>query len=106
INARTTWHFAAIGLSVLAALLSVYFGRLLDRKLDGWSAVVLGGLSYVVQMAVAGALLPAFHETPADFPAGVLWEFRVSSLGALLLLWTVITLVFSVLCQRGLRKAH
>jgi len=38
--------------------------------------------------------LPTIDEVPADFPAGILWNFRLASLGSQLLLWTTIGVLF------------
>jgi predicted cobalt transporter CbtA len=47
-------------------------------------------------------VLPSADETPAAFPAGVLWRFRVASLGIQTVLWTALGLVFGALTQRAL----
>jgi predicted cobalt transporter CbtA len=57
---------------------------------------------YIVVMAVAGFLLPVVNEVPEDFPAVVLWKFRIASLGAQLILWTTLGLLFGALTQRAL----
>ena len=38
---------------------------------------------------------------PADFPADVLWRFRLASLGLQVVLWSTIGLVFGVLAERS-----
>jgi predicted cobalt transporter CbtA len=52
-------------------------------------------------MAVASALLPAVNEVPDQFPAVVLWQFRIASMGAQLLLWATIGLLFGALTERA-----
>ena len=37
---------------------------------------------YVVVVAVAGLLLPAVNEVPDQFPAALLWRFRIASIGS------------------------
>ena len=44
-------------------------------------------------------------ETPADFPATVLYDFRLASLGGQLVLWTALGLVFGALVHRAARPA-
>ena len=53
---------------------------------------------------VGGAFLPVVDETPAGFPAAVLYDFRVAALGVHLVLWSVLGLVFGVLVERGARR--
>src|SRR5262249_25539026 len=61
---------------------------------------------FVVVIATAIWLLPAINEVPAQFPAVVLWRFRVASLGIELILWTVIGLLFGALTERSLAAGY
>ena len=36
--------------------------------------------AYIVAVVVVAALLPPINEVPSDFPAVVLWHFRVDAL--------------------------
>jgi hypothetical protein len=47
--------------------------------------------------------LPAAAD-PGDFPAGLLWDYRIVSLGTLALLWTGLGVFFGALCERANRK--
>ena len=40
---------------------------------------------------------------PAEFPASVLWRFRLASLGTQLVLWLGMGLIFGALTERALR---
>ena len=51
-------------------------------------------------IAVAQLILPAVHETPAGFPADVLYRFRLASLGVNLTLWSTIGLGFGAAAER------
>lgn len=48
--------------------------------------------------------MPVIAETPADFPATVLYEFRVASLGGQLVLWSVFGLVFGAMIDGRTRR--
>jgi hypothetical protein len=46
--------------------------------------------------------MPAINEVPKEFPAVVLWRFRIASMGAQLIMWTTIGLLFGALTERSL----
>ena len=50
---------------------------------------------------IAALLLPAVNEVPEQFPAVVLWNFRVASMGAQLIMWATLGLLFGALSQRA-----
>ena len=60
--------------------------------------------AYVVVIAVMQRLLPPINEVPNDFPATVLWNFRVASIGMQALLWAVIGLGFGALAKRVIQR--
>ncbi len=45
-------------------------------------------------------VLPTIDETPDDFPADVLYEFRLYSLGTQFVLWAIIAVVFASMAHR------
>jgi predicted cobalt transporter CbtA len=94
IGQRTGWYLAMVTISVLLAVIAVYLGRRLAPRLGTWNAALTAGGGYVVAVAAAQALLPSLNETPAAFPATVLWDFRVASLGTQLVLWAALGLLF------------
>ena len=53
-------------------------------------------------MIAAGLVLPTVNEVPDQFPAAVLWKFRIASLGAQVIMWTTLGLLFGALTQRAL----
>ena len=48
--------------------------------------------------------MPPLNEVPDGFPAVVLWQFRMASLGAQAIMWTVIGLGFGALVERELSQ--
>jgi predicted cobalt transporter CbtA len=104
IGARTVAYFAIVGLSLLAILAAWYVSRLLRER--GVStpvrqlAVGLGLVTVVIGLLVG---LPATTD-PGEFPAGLLWNFRLSSLGTQLVLWAGLAALFGLLCERANRK--
>lgn len=106
IGKRTTLFFLMIVLSVLVAVIAVIAGRRLAPTLGNWNATVAAGGGYVVVMAAACLLLPANTDAVKEtFPAALLWEFRLASLGVQALLWTAFGLIFGALAERVLRPA-
>jgi predicted cobalt transporter CbtA len=49
--------------------------------------------------------MPTVNEVPPNFPATVLWRFRIASLGTQLVLWSTLGLGFGFLAERALRTA-
>jgi hypothetical protein len=74
--------------------------RLRDR-VGAWDASLLAGAAYLVVIMAACLALPGVNEVPEQFPAVVLWKFRVASIGAQLIMWTTIGLLFGALTERA-----
>jgi predicted cobalt transporter CbtA len=45
-------------------------------------------------------LLPTINEVPTEFPAVVLWKFRVASMGAQLIMWGTLGIAFGASVER------
>jgi len=75
----------------------------LGASLGGFFALVFARA--YGRIAVAQLILPAVHETPAGFPADLLYRFRLASLGINLTLWTAIGLGFGAAAERVLSPA-
>jgi hypothetical protein len=67
--------------------------------LGGWNATLSAAVGYLVVVSVAPLLLPAVDEVPEGFPADLLWQFRIVSLGIQLIMWTSIGLLFGGLAE-------
>jgi hypothetical protein len=102
IDRRTVVYVAMICITILAFVAAARIRRKLAQRLSGWDATIAAGLAFVAVIAVAELILPAVHETPAGFPADVLWRFRLASLGINAVLWTAIGLLFGALAERVL----
>lgn len=105
IGQRTALYFAMIALSLAAMLAAALLRGRLAASRGSWNAALLAGAAYLAAMAIAAALMPAVDEVPAAFPADTLWAFRVASLGAQLVLWTTLGLLFGGLTQRVAARA-
>ena len=47
-----------------------------------------------------GLILPGVNEVPDAFPAVVLWQFRIASIGAQALMWATLGLGFGAVAER------
>ena len=102
IGMRTALYFAAMAISIAAMVAAAVLRRRLALKWGAWEAALGAVGFYVVIVAVAAALLPAVNEVPANFPATVLWAFRLDSMAMQAIMWTVLGLGFGALTERSL----
>ena len=114
IRARTGWYLVMVLASVVLAIAAVWLARRLAARFGAWNGRLLATAIYLVAIAAVMALLPAVDETPGPlrdasgvivyqgFPADVLYEFRLLSLGTQLVLWATIGVVFATLAGRML----
>jgi len=100
IHQRTMLYLLMVVVSAVLAVAAVWLGRRLAPRFGGWSATLIAAGSYAVAVAIMMLVLPAIDETPGDFPADDLYEFRLYSLGTQLVLWATIGLVFAPLAAR------
>ncbi|HEX4767978.1 MAG TPA: CbtA family protein [Lichenihabitans sp.] len=101
IGSRTALYFAAIALSLAAMIACVMLGRMLLRRFGAWNAWLMAAAAYLLVIVAMALALPGVDEVPAEFPAVVLWTFRVASLGAQMILWGTIGLAFGALTERA-----
>ncbi|MET9958269.1 CbtA family protein [Streptomyces sp. NPDC006326] len=101
IGQRTTLFFLMILLSVLLGVGAIILGRRLAPRLGNWNATLTAGAGFVVATALAFLVLPDNADAvKPEFPAALLWEFRVASIAVQVVLWAVFAIVFGVLAQR------
>jgi predicted cobalt transporter CbtA len=112
IASRTLWYLVMVLASVVLAIAAVWLAGRLAARLGGWNAGLTAAGAYVVAIALVMLVLPTVDETPEPmrnaagaivypgFPADVLYEFRLVSLGTQLVLWVTIGLAFSTLAGR------
>ena len=99
IGFRTALYFVMIAISLAAMIASLATKRLLVGRFGEWNSNLLVAASYIVLVGIAALLLPAVNEVPEHFPAVVLWNFRVSSIGAQFIMWATLGLLFGALSQ-------
>jgi hypothetical protein len=79
---------------------AVATGRRLVERLGALQATLAGAGIFIAIIVIAELVLPDINELPADFPAQVLWAFRMASLGMQALMWTTLGLLFGMLAER------
>lgn len=102
IGKRTTLYFLMMVLSVLLAVGATILGKRLAPRLGTWWATVVAVAAFALVIGLAYAFLPVINEVPGDFPATVLWRFRLSALAIQITLWTGFGLAFGELAERVL----
>jgi hypothetical protein len=100
IRQRTLLYLMMVVLSVVLLVATVWLGRSLTERYGAWSATLIAAAAYIVAVAVVMVLLPTIDETPDDFPADVLYEFRLYSVGTQFVLWAIIAVVFGSMISR------
>jgi predicted cobalt transporter CbtA len=124
IQQRTGLYLIMVAVSILLLVLCTWLGRRLQPRAGPWRAALLAGGVFIVATAVVMVLLPSLGElapnrqlhqateTPAPltdpsgrivfpgFPADLLYRFRLYSIGAQLVLWAAIGLVFAPMAER------
>jgi predicted cobalt transporter CbtA len=104
IGPRTALYFSMIAIS-LAAMIAAGMLRLrLLGRYGAWNAFLVAAAAYLVVVIAAGLALPAIDEVPKQFPATLLWRFRIASLGAQLIMWATLGLAFGALTERAIRN--
>lgn len=131
IKQRGGLYLVMVAASVLFMVGAIWLGQRLRERIGNWNATLVAGAAFVVGIGIVMWLLPAFGqlgfnksnygnfdtETPQPlrdaagkivfpgFPADLLFEFRFLSVGAQLILWSVLGVVFAPLAERVLAPA-
>ncbi len=104
IGDRTASYLAMVALSLLVVLGAWYTARTLRARGTGAPARQLTvGVGVAVTVGILFLAFPAAPD-PGEFPAGLLWNFRLSSLGTQIVFWAGLGVVFGLLCERANRR--
>lgn len=104
IGYRTALYFILIAISIAAMVGAAVLRRRLVARHGGWSAALIAAAAYLVVIIAAQLVLPDVDEVPDEFPAVLLWQFRLAALGMQLVLWATIGLLFGALTERAARR--
>ena len=103
IGARTALYFAMLAISLLAMILAATIAPSFAVRLGSWNGALVSAAVFVAVAGIAGLALPPVDEVPVNFPASVLWNFRLASIGARAVLWAALGLAFGGMTQIWLR---
>ena len=104
INQRTWLWLATVVLGLAAIAVSVYVGKTVARH-QYLSVRIAAPVATFLVIVIAGyILLPGVNEVGDDFPASLLWQFRVSSLAIQATLWAALGLAFAFLTEHSARS--
>jgi heme A synthase len=129
IQLRSSLYLLMVAASVLFLVITVWLGKRLQPRFGTWNATLIAAGVFVVATAVVMLILPSFGDLPANqefhqatetpapltdpsgqivfpgFPADLLFNFRLYSIGAQLILWAAIGLIFAPMAERLLAPA-
>jgi hypothetical protein len=104
IGYRSELFFLMILISVAALSLAIVIAPRLAARYGNWNAALVAAAAFIGIIVVAQVLLPDINEVPDQFPAVVLWRFRIVSFGIQLVLWATFGLLFGFLAERVLEN--
>ncbi|CAM8672686.1 MAG: CbtA family protein [Chthoniobacterales bacterium] len=104
VGLRTAAYFAMIALSVGGAVIAAKIRSVLALSRPGIDATLIAVGAYGAMVVLGQYLLPSVDEVPADFPATLLWNFRLASIATQLLLWATIGIVFGLAAERVMAR--
>ncbi len=101
IGDRTVAYYTLVGLSLLAILIAWMAAHALrERKVSAPARHISVGLGLAAAVTVMFLALPSAPD-PGGVPAGLLWGFRLSSLGTQIVFWTGLGALFGLLSTRA-----
>nr|BFE72314.1 hypothetical protein GCM10020092_056150 [Actinoplanes digitatis] len=100
INQRTIGYLSIVVIGLVAVWAGVLAARSPREGSPEWLRAVAAVAAFVIVVAIGYVLLPSIDEVPDTFPASLLWDFRIASLGTQATLWTALGLAFAALLGR------
>lgn len=99
IGSRTALYLSMLVCSLLVAILAGMARNRLKQSLGEWNATILAIAGYLVVILGVALVLPDVNEVPEGFPAQLLWQFRIASIGGQAILWATLGVVFGIAAQ-------
>ncbi|MFI6925191.1 CbtA family protein [Nonomuraea spiralis] len=102
INSRTLLYVVMILVGLAATAIAVATARRIT--VNPWGRWVGAVVAFLVPVVAAWWLLPTVNEVPDGFPATLLWQFRLASIGTQLVFWTAFGVLFGWASDRASRR--
>ncbi len=103
INERTLWWLAAVVLGLVAIAVAVAVAKVLANQ-DLHTVRIVGPLiAFLLVVGLGYLVMPTIDEVSDDFPASLLWQFRVASFTVQVTLWAALGFIFAFLTERASR---
>lgn len=103
IGDRTIYYVVLLVGSALAMLAAARVSWSVPDDAVPWRRPLFAGATFVGLAGLLCVALPGVSEIPAGFPAQLIWEFRLSSLGTQAVLWTALGVGYGILSHRAAR---
>ncbi|CAM3059201.1 CbtA family protein [Prescottella defluvii] len=104
-NERTLLWVAALALGLAAVGAAVYVAKKLASQRYWTLRTAAAIVTFLAIVTVGYLVLPTVNEVAEDFPATLLWQFRISSLATQATLWLSLGVAFAYLTERAQRGA-
>nr|WP_188546639.1 CbtA family protein [Rhodococcus trifolii] len=104
ITQRTWLWLASVVLGLLAVVVAAYVSKLVAAQSSIATRIAAPLAGFLVVVIAGYVLLPGINEVGTDFPATLLWQFRISSLTIQATLWISLGLAFAYLTERATRS--
>lgn len=106
IDQRTWLWLAVVILGLFSVAVGVYVAKLVAAQPSLTVRIAAPLASFLVVVGIGYVLLPGINEVGEDFPATLLWQFRLSSLAVQATLWVSLGLAFAFLTDRFAAKSR
>jgi len=101
ITQRTVTYLLTLVIGLLAVWAGVAASRWAQRFGPAqWIRLGAGAAAFLATVVAAYLILPPINEVPGSFPATLLWQFRLASLGTQSVLWLLLGLGFAAAIDR------
>ncbi len=91
IGERTQLYFTMLAISIAAAVAAVRLRRV---------------VAFLALVVVAYVVMPGVNEVPNGFPADLLWDFRLATVGMHAVIWGTLGFVFGALATKQIGVEH
>ena len=100
IDQRTISYLLMVLLGLVATWSAVLGFRAPRPGAPEWLRSAAATAALLIVVTIGYLILPPVNEVPATFPATMLWNFRIASLGTQVVLWAALGLTFGALITR------